>query len=271
MNIIHETLDNKPIGFLLVNKPQDTTSFRVVAQLRQILEDKKLKAGYAGTLDPFATGLLIVGVGRPATKVLHTITRWDKRYIARAKLGEHTDTLDRTGQVIELCNTNVTEEQLFSAIKRLGKRYTQIPPIYSALKHEGIPLYKLARHKKKSREDLQEALERKARPVQLHEITLAEVSSPFFTIEAHVSHGTYIRTLVDDIARNAGSCATTHELTRTEIGKIKLENAIDLEELQTPQDVEDNLISVEEFALRYASQTTRSHSSCSCHTLDKAD
>lgn len=244
-------LEDGPVGFLLVNKPKDTASFKIVTQLRRILENKKLKVGYAGTLDPFATGLLIVGVGRPATRVLHTITKWDKRYIARAKLGEHTDTLDLTGQIVELCNTDVTEKQLFSAIKRLGKQYTQIPPVYSALKHGGVPLYKLARHKKKTHDDLREALEKKARDVQLYEVTLTKFSFPFFTIEAHVSHGTYIRTLVDDIARNAGSCATTHELTRTAIGKVKLEDAIDLEALQTPQDVENSLISVEEFSLRY--------------------
>jgi len=248
MKIIQE---NELTGFLLVNKPKNTTSFRVISQLRHVLKNKKLKAGYAGTLDPFAEGLLIIGIGRPATRVLHTITRWDKKYIAQAKLGERTDTLDLTGQTVELCAENITEEQLFAAIKRLGKQYTQIPPVYSALKHEGVPLYKLARHKKKPIQQLQEALKNKARAVQLHEAILSDFSFPFFSIEVHVSHGTYIRTLANDIARNAGSCATTQKLIRTAIGGITLDSAIELEALKMPQNVCQHLISLEEFEQRY--------------------
>ncbi len=240
-------------GFLLINKPKNYNSFRAIAQIRRITGIKKLKAGYAGTLDPFATGLLIVGIGRPATRLLHTITRWDKKYRALAKLGKQTDTLDFTGQIIDTCNTEIKEEQLFAAIKRLGNQYKQTPPLYSALKHKGVPLYNHARKKGKSAKELEAVLEAKARSVQLHELILTNFSSPFFTIQAHVSHGTYIRTLVNDIARSAGSCATTHELTRTAVGNINVEQAIDLDNLKTVKDIKDNLIPVENFMARYLS------------------
>jgi tRNA pseudouridine55 synthase len=246
------TNNNELTGFLIINKPKNATSFRAIAQIRRILQNKKLKAGYAGTLDPFATGILIVGLGREATKALHTITRWDKQYVARAKLGEKTDTLDCTGEIVEWCSTEVTEHQLRAAIGRLGRQYTQTPPIYSALKHQGVPLYKLARHKKRTQEDLQEAVDDKARSVTLHTITLSECAHPWFTIEAHVSHGTYIRTLVNDIARNAHSCATTYELTRTAVGNVILKDAFDLDALQTPQDIKNNLISLETFKTRFS-------------------
>ena len=240
-----------PPGFLLINKPKGANSFRAVAQIRRILQNRKLKAGYAGTLDPFANGLLVVGLQREATRLLHVITRWNKKYIAKAKLGERTDTLDNTGQVIEIKNTNVKEEHLLAAIKQLGNQYDQTPPIYSALKHNGVPLYKLARHKKKSVEILEAAAKTKNRTVQLLKLVLNEFTYPFFTIEAEVSHGTYIRTLVNDIAHNADSCATTHELERTSVGNITLEKAICLDSIKTPEDIINNIIEIEEFSTQF--------------------
>ncbi len=239
-------------GFLIINKPKDATSFRAIAQIRRILQNKKLKAGFAGTLDPFATGLLIVGIGREATRMLHDLTRLDKRYVARAKLGERTDTLDCTGEVVEWCSHPVTQHQLQAAIGHLGKHYMQTPPIYSALKHNGVRLYELARYKRKSLDDLQEVVSGKARLIELHEVTLTEFESPWFTIEAHVSHGTYIRTLVDDLARNAHSCATAYELTRTAIGNITINDSFNLDALQAPEDITNNLISVEDFKKRFS-------------------
>lgn len=246
------TTPHELTGFLIINKPLDALSFRAIAQIRRIMNNKKLKAGYAGTLDPFATGLLIIGIGREATRILHDLTRLDKTYIARAKLGERTDTLDLTGEVIEWCSTPVNQHQIEAAIGHLGKHYTQTPPIYSALKHNGVPLYKLARHKKKTQEDLQGAVDSKAREVQLYNITLTSFDFPWFTITAHVSHGTYIRTLIDDIARNAHSCATTYELARTTIGTITLEDAVDLDTLKTADDIRHHLISVEIFKKRFS-------------------
>lgn len=240
-----------PEGFLLINKPQDATSFRCVAQLRRILKHKKLKTGYAGTLDPFASGLLVVGIGRPATKLLHVITRWDKRYVARGKLGQLTDTLDLTGKITKEIETEVSEQQIKESIKSFGSEYNQVPPIYSALKHEGLPLYKLARKKGKTAEDMEDVLKKKSRTVHLHHLELIDFKPPFFTIETNVSHGTYIRTLVNDIAQNAGTCATTHELSRTTIGKVALKDAINLDDIKTPEDIFNNVISVEEFFNKY--------------------
>lgn len=251
MKNVESPQQSGPEGFLLINKPQDATSFRCIAQIRRILGNKKLKAGYAGTLDPFASGLLMVGIGRSATRLLHIITRWDKRYIARAKLGQLTDTLDLTGQTAIETETHVTQQQLTDAIKELGTQYKQIPPLYSALKHEGLPLYKLARKKGKTAQDLEEVLLKKARTVSLHHLELLKFDPPFFTIETAVSHGTYIRTLVNDIAQKAGTFATAYELSRTKIGNLSLEDAINLDDLKTPEDIEKNLISVEEFLAKH--------------------
>lgn len=238
-------------GFLLINKPTETTSFRCIAQIRRILENKKLKAGYAGTLDPFASGLLVVGIGRPATRLLHVISRWDKKYIAQAKLGQLTDTLDKTGTVTQEKSINITEQQLKKAIANLGNKYEQIPPIYSALKHKGLPLYKLARKKGKTAKELQEVLQKKSRIVCLYQLDLIHFEPPFFTVATEVSHGTYIRTLINDIAYHAGTCGTTYELTRTSVGKLPLKDAVHLTELKTPADIINRLISVEEFSSRY--------------------
>ncbi|MCK5632274.1 tRNA pseudouridine(55) synthase TruB [bacterium] len=246
--------NNPIVGFLLINKPKGTNSFRCIAQIRRILKQKKLKVGYAGTLDPFATGLMIVGIGRDATKALHAITWWNKKYKASAKLGELTDTLDVTGKIIDTNDSIVTEEDLKKAIKSLGDKYEQTPPIYSALKHKGVPLYQLARHKGKTEEDLKDILKKKSRMIKLNSITLLEFNPPYFAIEADVSHGTYIRTLMNDIARIAGSCATTHTLERLSVGQLNLDNVIGLDDLKTPEDITKNLLNVEEFIGKYFSE-----------------
>jgi len=241
----------EPIGFLLINKEKNVPSFRCIAQTRRVLGNNRLKVGFAGTLDPFANGLMIVGIGRPATRMLHTVTKWDKRYIARAKLGQMTDTLDRTGQITQLSTTPVTEQDLLAALESFGTQYTQIPPIYSALKHEGLPLYKQARQKGVSVETLRTVVAKKARTVQLYELKLCTFEPPFFTIEAHVSHGTYIRTLLNDIAEKAGSCATTCDLERVTVGKATLRDAIDLASIQTAPDITNRLLSVDQFSARF--------------------
>lgn len=132
VSLMISTNNAELIGFLIINKPKDVVSFRAIAQIRRILQNKKLKAGFAGILDPFATGLLIIGIGRPATRELHDISRWSKRYSARAKLGEKTDTLDYTGETIEWCSNNVTEHQIQAAIGHLGRHYTPNNPISRA-------------------------------------------------------------------------------------------------------------------------------------------
>lgn len=239
-------------GFLFINKPTDITSHDCIKQIKKILKEKtvagekRTKIGHAGTLDPFATGLLIVGIGRGATKYLSMVMKGNKQYIATGKLGVLTDTLDKTGIVIEQTEApSITREQLMNAIHALGNSYTQTPPAYSALKYKGQPLYKLAR-KGEAPEKLTEIIESKKRTVQLYAIELTDFNLPFFTIKADVSHGTYIRSLVNDIAKQCGSVATTWELARTKIGPITIDKAVDLNALQSVDDIENHLVSVEE-------------------------
>ena len=232
-------------GFLLIDKPKDITSFQCVNHIKKIINARKnkIKVGHAGTLDPFATGLLIICVGREATRELTNMLTLDKTYLVKAKLGELTDTLDLTGEIVENIDKIPTEQEIERAIDALGHEYVQTPPIYSALKHKGQPIYKLAREKNLDQEELEKIVKEKSRTVKLHEIKLLGYEAPFFTFSAHVSKGTYIRSLANDIAKQAGSCATTHELERTKIGNISLENAVSLDKIQTIEDVEKNLLS----------------------------
>lgn len=228
-------------GYILINKPQNITSFQCVNHIKKII-NKKIKIGHAGTLDPFATGLLIICIGRQATKSIDTMLNLDKTYTVTAKLGELTDTLDLTGTVIQTQNASaITEQDIQDAIKVMGTGYIQVPPIYSALKHKGKPLYKLVRDKKLSQEELERIVEAKKRHVTLHELTLLSYKAPYFTFTAHVSKGTYIRSLAHDIAQKVGSIATTYELERTAIGTMSLKDAVDLYDLKTVEDLETHL------------------------------
>lgn len=250
--------EHSTTGFLLINKPKDITSFGVVKRLQKII-GRKTKIGHTGTLDPFATGLLIIAIDRSATKHVDQFLKLDKVYIAQGKLGELTDTLDYTGMIIEVNNANnVDQASLETAIKKLGSSYTQTPPIYAALKHKGQPLYKLARQNKLSTKELTKITRAKQREVTLHALTLLTCKPPFFTIKAHVSHGTYIRSLVNEIAQLAGSVATTYELERTAIGPFNIEDAVDLDEIKNLENVKKFLQPVDSFLKQmYTKRATR--------------
>lgn len=240
----------KLAGFLLINKLKNITSFECIRKLQKIVGYKK-GIGHTGTLDPFATGLLIIAFDRSATKHIDKFLKLDKTYIAKGKLGELTDTLDYTGTLITGCDAHsITQHDILAAIAELGAEYTQTPPMYAALKHQGTPLYQLARNQELSVEKLAAITQQKQRTVTLHELELLAWEPLFFTIKAHVSHGTYIRSLVNDIAKLASSCATTYELERTEIGPFSLENAVDLSDLKTIEDIEKHLISIDDM-LKY--------------------
>ncbi len=233
-------------GFLLINKPRDVSSFDCIRKLKKILP-KKTKIGHTGTLDNFATGLLIICISREATRLVRSLMNLDKEYLVKAKLGELTDTLDHTGTIIQTTTEfNVSIKDIEQAIKNLGSRYLQTPPAYSALKHKGQPLYKLARHNKLSPEALAKITELKKREVHLYEVQLLNFDTPFFTFRARVSKGTYVRSLANDIAQQMKLPATTYELTRTMIGECGLNNAIDLEHLESLDDIENNLLSLDE-------------------------
>jgi tRNA pseudouridine55 synthase len=230
-------------GFLLVDKPNGTTSSDCVQEIRNIV-GRKIRVGHAGTLDAFATGLLVLGIGREATKHLSTIMVLDKTYRARAKLGQLTDTLDMTGRVLQEESQTITLEQLQSAIDSLGTGYKQTPPVYSALKYQGEALSRLARKEALSQEALQKIAEEKSRDMHIYSCKLLDIKMPFFSIEAHVSHGTYIRSLMNDIACQCSTYATTHELRRLTIGPFTVEQARPLRELNTIDAIKEHIIPI---------------------------
>jgi len=236
---------NNVEGFLLVNKPTGVSSFYCVEKIKKVI-GPKTKIGHAGTLDSFATGLLIIGIGRPATRHIGQIMELDKWYTATGKLGQLTDTLDFTGSLIEDEKIEgITTEQIKTAIHELGHQYRQVPPIYSALKHKGRSLSDLARADKLTEEELKKIVEKKARVVNIYSCELLSLDLPYFTIEAHVSHGTYIRILIDDIAQKVGTHATTHELNRSKIGPFSGTEAQELNHFKTEKEIREQLISIE--------------------------
>lgn len=211
-------------GFLLINKPAGISSHACIAQVKRTV-GKKDKIGHAGTLDPFASGLLIVGIGRAYTKQLPLIMAYSKEYVAQGQLNLLTDTLDPTGAVVRTENATISKEQLEDAIASFGNAYEQTPPIYSALKSGGKRLYRVAREGTLSPEELAKITAEKKRVVQLYEMSLIDFAFPHFTIRARVSRGTYIRSLVNDIAGRCNSCATTTSLIRTNSGPFSVNNA----------------------------------------------
>src|SRR5579872_1909126 len=136
-------------GFLLINKPCGISSYGCINHIKRIIK-QKIKIGHAGTLDPFASGLLIVALGREATRQIDHFMTMEKTYVATGKCGELTDTLDLTGTVVSTTAVIPTEEEIKTALASFGSSYEQIPPLYSALKYQGNPLYALVRHNRMS-------------------------------------------------------------------------------------------------------------------------
>lgn len=211
-------------GFILIDKPENWTSHDVVAYLRKVTGVKKI--GHSGTLDPFATGLLIVGVGREATKRLDEFKAMDKTYEATLRLGAVSDTYDRTGTIVlsphpaAPSSLIIGEEKIRQTLKKFIGAQTQTPPMYSAKKVGGKKLYELAR---KGIE-----IERRPEEITIYDIRLNgwEPEKNFLHITCHVSSGTYIRTLAHDIGQALGTGAYCEELRRTAIGEYKVVDAI---------------------------------------------
>ncbi|MFQ5822755.1 MAG: tRNA pseudouridine(55) synthase TruB [bacterium] len=200
---------------LNVNKPEGWTSFDIVKKIRNIIKIKKV--GHAGTLDPFAVGVLLICTGR-ATKKVAELMKLEKEYLAIIELGKVTDTYDRTGLVIK--NTTPTKFKLCD-LKRVCNSFVgefyQTPPMYSAVKVNGQRLYNLARRG--------EVIERKPRKVKILNIEILNYQNPCITLKVVCSRGTYIRTLANDIGEILDCGACLKELTRTRIGSYKIENA----------------------------------------------
>ncbi len=208
-------------GFLLIDKPKEWTSHDVVAFLRKKTGVKKI--GHAGTLDPFATGLLIVGVGREATKRLDEFKSLDKTYIAEIQLGAVSDTYDSEGEITKKEYPPIDEEEIKEVLASFVGKQLQIPPMYSAKKVKGKKLYELAR---KGIE-----IEREPSEIQIHEIQLLSYKYPILKIQIKCSTGTYIRSLAHDIGQKLGCGAYCNELERTKIGDFSVKNTSPIEKI----------------------------------------
>jgi len=198
-----------------VDKPEGWTSHDVVARLRRILGERRM--GHAGTLDPFATGLLLVAEGR-ATALLGCMSLLPKRYRAVARLGVATDTQDRTGVPLRTSRVIPSESEVREAVARLKTRTLQRPPSYSAVKVRGERLYKAARRG--------ETLEAEERPIRIYDLEADTSSLPDVVLDLTVSRGTYIRTLAHDLGEDLGCGAHLVSLRRTATGPFRVEGAI---------------------------------------------
>ncbi len=221
-------------GILIVDKPQDWTSFDVVAKLRRIYGTKKI--GHTGTLDPMATGVLCVFLGG-TTRFISHLPHKDKRYIAEVEFGIKTDTADITGTVTARCDYSPTPQQLSETLPHFLGKISQIPPAYSAIKVDGRPLYKSAR------KGIDVVVP--PRSVDIHALDLIEYSNGIATLDIHCGEGTYIRTLAEDIAEKCGSLATLRSLRRTKSGAFSLDDAITLDDILQNPEPETLLRSVE--------------------------
>lgn len=211
-------------GLLLLNKSKGITSFGAVSRVKRIAGEKRV--GHTGTLDPMATGVLPVLIGR-ATALSSLMLDADKRYIATVKLGITTDTDDITGEILSEKSVTVGQIEIENALKHFTGKISQIPPMYSAIKKDGVRLYKLAREGKVAKIE--------PREVEIFELkVLSHLNSQNeFSIEAHVSKGTYIRSLARDIGEFLGCGATLSDLERTYASGFSIEQCVDVDTLET--------------------------------------
>ncbi|WP_031433200.1 tRNA pseudouridine(55) synthase TruB [Methylomarinum vadi] len=209
-------------GILLLDKRLGVSSNKALQEVRRLLNANK--AGHTGSLDPMATGLLPLCFGE-ATKVSGLLLDEDKRYRFVMQLGVMTDTGDIEGEVVKRMPVpKLSEQRLQDCIRQFTGDIDQVPPMYSALKHQGKKLYELAREGK--------VVARKARRIRIHSLRLLASEGDLLTMEAHCSKGTYIRSLAEDIGHYLGSCATVKVLRRTASGRFSIEQAYTLEQLQ---------------------------------------
>lgn len=226
-------------GLLLIDKPLGISSFGVVAKVRGIIRSEtgqKLKVGHSGTLDPQATGLLIIAVGT-YTKRLPELIKEDKTYEVEMSLGYISDTGDKEGKITKLSDKPLPKELILKTLKQFTGEITQTPPAFSAIKINGQRAYKLARQGKN--------IEIKSRPVTISKIEHMSYKFPFVHFKAEVSSGTYIRSLVEDIGRQLGSGAYMSNLRRVKIGPFDTSRAISLNELSYAM-IQKQLITLEE-------------------------
>ena len=226
-----------PNGIIVIDKDPNWTSMDVCAKLRGIFREKRI--GHAGTLDPMATGVLPVFVGR-ATRAVEFAGEGEKEYVAGLRLGLVTNTQDTSGETLEEHPVSVTEEALERVLEQFQGEISQVPPMYSAIKINGKKLYELAR---KGRE-----VERPARKVTIHALTLeSREGEADFTIRVRCSKGTYVRTLCHDIGQALGCGGCMSSLRRTMAAGFTLEDAVKLEQVQQAQDPAKLLLPVDAY------------------------
>lgn len=208
-------------GVFLLDKSQGVSSNDIMQKVKRLFNANK--AGHTGALDPLATGMLPICLGE-ATKFSQFLLDSDKRYRVIAKLGERTDTSDADGQLVQRREVFVEEEQIFAALETFRGDILQVPTMFSALKHQGKPLYEYAR--------AGISVEREARPITIFELLFIDYQAPYLTLEVHCSKGTYIRTLVDDLGEVLGCGAHVTMLRRLAVADYPSANMMTLDELQ---------------------------------------
>lgn len=226
MMITKQTKDPQNLDFLagqviLIDKPVNWTSFNVVSRIRRLTKVKKV--GHAGTLDPLATGLLIVCTGKK-TKEISEYQAQRKKYSGVITLGKSSPSMDLATEITEtVLPDDLSEEKIFAVRNKFLGNVEQIPPMFSALKHNGKRLYKIAREGKE--------VERAPRQVEIFSFDIKKIELPDIHFEIACSKGTYIRVIADDFGKEFGCGGILSLLRRTEIGDYKVDNAYDLEEL----------------------------------------
>lgn len=232
-------------GILIIDKPQDWTSHDVVAKLRGLLKEKRI--GHAGTLDPMATGVLPVFVGR-ATRAVEFAAEREKEYVAGLRLGLVTDTQDITGRTLQTSHAAFTKEQVEAALALFRGDIQQLPPMYSAIKRNGKKLYELAR--------LGQEVARTPRPVTIHALELVAQQSPSdFTLRVLCSKGTYVRTLCHDIGQALGCGGTLSSLRRIQSAGFTLSQAVTMAQVAAAEDPTALLLPVETYFSQYPALT----------------
>lgn len=233
-------------GIIIIDKPEGVSSFSAVARIRRLFGEKKV--GHTGTLDPLATGVLPILVGR-AVKASDYLLTSDKHYIATLKLGLATDTEDITGEVISRSENIPTEAQVREVVASFIGSYMQTPPMYSAIKVGGKKLYELAREGK--------TVEREAREVRIENIVVDKICDDEYTLDVTCSKGTYIRTLCADIGKRLGCFGTMKTLRRAEAAGFTLIDAISLDSLEKMSEEErlSRLLPTEKIFEKYRAVT----------------
>jgi tRNA pseudouridine55 synthase len=228
-------------GVLLLDKPIGLTSNKALQEVKFLF--KAAKAGHTGSLDPLATGLLPICFGE-ATKLSAFLLDADKHYRVRVKLGETTTTADAEGEVVEIADpSGVSEADLRAVLVEFQGEQDQLPPMYSAIKHQGERLYKLARQGVE--------VEREPRTIHIHALDLLSFELPEFEIDVHCSKGTYVRTLAEDIGKKLGCGAHVIGLRRTGVGPYDDQSMVTLEQVQSAfadkrfQEMDDWLLPLE--------------------------